>query len=95
MSSPEFTEWMAFYSLEPWGNVQDEYQAGIVSATIANVNRKKGSKAYRATDFFPIRGEKKKAQSQEELKSVLIGLVKSTKGKKRAKKKKRAKRKKR
>jgi hypothetical protein len=54
-TSAELTEWMAFYQLEPFGPERGDLQAGIVAATVANVNRdaKKQKKPYSAQDFMP------------------------------------------
>lgn len=30
-----------------------DFRAGVIAATVANCNRKKGSKAFKATDFMP------------------------------------------
>ena len=55
MSSAEITEWLAFYQLEPFGPERGDLRAGIVAATVANVNRdaKKQKKPYSAQDFMP------------------------------------------
>ena len=54
-TSAELTEWIAFYQLEPFGPERGDLQAGIVAATVANVNRdaKKQKKPYSAQDFMP------------------------------------------
>lgn len=53
---------MEFFHLEPWGWEAECYQAGIVAATIANVNRdqKKKARPFDAVDFVPGRYERKK-----------------------------------
>ena len=55
ISSHELAEWSAEYSIEPFGDVRGDLQAGIVAATIANVNRDpdKKSKPFTAVDFMP------------------------------------------
>lgn len=57
ISSRELSEWMAYYQLEPWGTEQDDWRAGMIAATIANVNRdpKKRRKPYEPSDFMPRR----------------------------------------
>lgn len=57
IDSRELSEWMAFYSLEPWGTEVDDHRHGVVAATIANVYRdpKKRRQPYEAGDFFPPR----------------------------------------
>lgn len=53
MSSRELSEWMAYAQVEPFGGEVDFLPAGIVAATIANVNREKGRKPYQPKDFIP------------------------------------------
>ena len=65
MSSAEITEWMAYYSIEPFGSGIDLLGNAIVASTIANINRKKGAKAYKPSDFIPK--FKKKKQTVEEM----------------------------
>ena len=57
---------MIFYGLEPFGTEVDLLGHAINAATTANVNRKKGKKAYTAEDFMPEFG-KKKDQSVDEM----------------------------
>ena len=55
VSSAELTEWMVFYRMEPFGMERGDLQAGIVAATVANVNRdpKKQKRAWEPADFMP------------------------------------------
>lgn len=53
ISSREFTEWAAFYELEPWGYEVDNYRAGLICATVANAMRGKRGKRFSAADFMP------------------------------------------
>lgn len=50
-----FEEWMAYYSLEPFGSLQGFVQAGIISsAIISNIPfRGKGAKHFSPLDFIP------------------------------------------
>ena len=54
ISSRELTEWMAYYALEPFGEVQDEYRAALVASMVANTARdeKKHSEAFQAKEFM-------------------------------------------
>ena len=54
-TSAELSEWVAFYGLEPFGPERGDLQAGVVAATVANVNRdaKKQKRPYSAQDFMP------------------------------------------
>jgi hypothetical protein len=39
IDSTEFTEWMAYYRLEPWGDAVADLRHGVLSSLIANANR--------------------------------------------------------
>jgi hypothetical protein len=39
MSSREFAEWKAEYSIEPFGDLRDDYRSAQIAAMIAEVNR--------------------------------------------------------
>lgn len=55
MSSAEFTEWAAFYGLEPWGWEADNWRAGMIASVVANTVRdsKKRRKPFQPADFMP------------------------------------------
>lgn len=62
-----FREWLAYYELEPFGEVRADLRAGIVASVIANANRVKG-KAFSPQDFMPdFGGEKPKAAQGSKL----------------------------
>jgi hypothetical protein len=52
MSSAEFVQWCAFYSLEPWGFDSDNWRMGVIGATVANYSGRV-KKAVKPSDFFP------------------------------------------
>lgn len=56
MSSAEFAEWMAFYGVEPFGEVRGDIQAAVIASTVANVNRdpKRRSKPFGLDLFMPL-----------------------------------------
>lgn len=54
MSSSEFTEWLAFAELEPFGEWRADLRAGIIASTVANVNRSADSEALTPKDFMPF-----------------------------------------
>jgi len=64
--SRELSEWMAFFSLEPWGCEVDDWRFGMLASVIANANRdeKKRRKPFEPKDFMPQRIEEE--QSWEE-----------------------------
>ncbi len=56
MSVSEFYEAMLLEQLEPFGERGEYYRAGMICATIANVQRdpKKRATPYTPEDFFPM-----------------------------------------
>jgi hypothetical protein len=54
MTSAELSEWQALYQLEPFGDLRADLRAGIVAATVANVNRAKGTSPAKPSQFMPL-----------------------------------------
>jgi hypothetical protein len=52
MDSAEFTEWQAFYLLEPFGGEVEDRRHGSSMAMRANAQRGKDSEPFRAEDFM-------------------------------------------
>lgn len=54
MGSREFSEWMAFFQLQPYGEWRADFRTASLMALIANVNRDPNkSKEYAPQDFMP------------------------------------------
>lgn len=53
IDSREFTEWMAYAALEPFGETRADLRAGIVASTLANIHRSEGSEPFTPSDFMP------------------------------------------
>lgn len=70
IDSAEFAEWLAYYSIEPFGYPMDNLRFGAVVAAIYNVNRKKGATAIKANEVFQAR--KPISDWQDQLKLVEI-----------------------
>ena len=84
LTSKQVSEWMAYYNIEPWGEGQGFYQAGIIASLIANVNRKKGAKPFKPKDFIPDFEQRYRPiikQSTEVQLEIFKALVKATGGK--------------
>jgi len=64
MSSHEFSEWVAFYSLEPFGYAAEFAGHAQTSAVIANVHRSKDTRPYKAADFMPQEPKEPQTTSQ-------------------------------
>ena len=73
MSSQELTEWLAFYSIDPFGEERADARQAITSCIIANSNRGKSTKPFKVDEFFPVREPKK--QSMSEMKNILKNLA--------------------
>jgi hypothetical protein len=63
-------EWIAYYQIEPFGVEKEDFRAGIIASTIANVNRQKGQKAFTPKDFMPIKRITDWKQMRKELLST-------------------------
>ena len=51
LSSSEFAEWMAYYTIEPFGQWRDNLHAAQITAMLYNINRGNGS-ALGVDDFM-------------------------------------------
>lgn len=56
ISSREFSEWMAYDRVEPFGDERADLRIGVLSSLTANIHRdkKKRSEAYSPLDFMPV-----------------------------------------
>jgi len=54
MSSSQFAEWMAFYAVEPFGEIRQELRHGQHLSLMANINRdaEKKKEPFSAADFM-------------------------------------------
>lgn len=72
ISSRELSEWMAFFRLEPWGAVEEEYRAGLTASVVAETARdeKRRRKPFSPVDFmrfgYEARLEEEGAESSTE-----------------------------
>ncbi|MGB9780618.1 phage tail assembly protein T [Caldanaerobacter sp.] len=82
IDSQELTEWMVYYTLEPWGTEVEDLRTGIVASTIANVNRdpKKQKKPFAPKDFMPIWDKPKQQEQTVEEQKKIIEMWKSILG---------------
>lgn len=73
LSSAEFVDWCAFYSLEPWGYDIGNWRMGVLGATVANYSGNV-KKALKPSDFFPQRPKKlSRKETAEYLKRLKHG----------------------
>ncbi len=79
ISSREFTQWLAFYRLDPFGGYRQDVHAGIIASTIANVNRSRKTKAFKVEDFVVGWNEPPKPkQSVQSMKANLMAAFKAS-----------------
>lgn len=53
VDSREFTEWHAFWQLEPWGEGRADLRTGILASTMANIWGSGDGEAFTPADFIP------------------------------------------
>lgn len=55
MPQREYYDWVALWSLEPWGDVRGDMNAALLASLTANINRdrRKKAKAFTPADFMP------------------------------------------
>jgi len=94
MSSHEFSEWMAFSQLQPFGEWRDDFRMATLAAVIVNVmtRTKESDKVHTAQDFMPdFEKALDEAKAQEDIsdqertwqkvKTIFGGLAKASKKK--------------
>lgn len=86
MTSAEFAEWVALYSIEPFGDDRADLRAGVVASTMANLLGS-GRQVYGPGDFLLFSGAdageaSSGPGSREETRSILqaMGAVRVEKG---------------
>lgn len=72
MTHYELMEWSRLEGIEPWGERRLDLLAGIIAATIANVNRGPNRAPYQPKDFMPqFDAPPKRDQTPDEIWSAL------------------------
>ena len=54
IGSDEITKWMAFYQMEPFGDMRADLRSGVIASTFANANRTKHTRPFTPEDFMPF-----------------------------------------
>lgn len=77
MTAAQFGEWRAFFSLEPFGSVRDDFRfAQLGSAVVNNIPmRGRGAKQLKPADFFGTLRPESRQQSVAEMAAVAAALV--------------------
>jgi len=68
IDSAEFTEWLAYYEMEPFGERFADLRTGLITSAIYNVNRnvKKHPEAFGALHFIPWATERNAANDESQ-----------------------------
>lgn len=72
VDSRELAEWMAYYTLDPFGSVRTDLNAGVIAATVANAHKGKSGRPFQPADFMPF--VEKEEQTEDEMKAILISM---------------------
>ena len=89
LDSRQIAEWMAYFSIEPFGEHAAYWRTGQIVAMIANVNRGKRTRAYKPEDFMPPEPKVDRGvQSPEEMGAVLQRAIRYAERRKKTKKRK-------
>lgn len=75
MEAHELVEWMAYFSIEPWGQVQADFRAGVIAATMANVMGSTKGRSVQPGDFFPLYDDPKEPQTPEQQMQMLKAMA--------------------
>lgn len=70
MSSYEVALWEAEFRRSPWDEFRGDLQAGIIAATIANVNRGKTTPAFSPADFMPYLTQETPVEGKDDYESL-------------------------
>ena len=62
----EFSEWLAVYKIDPFGNEREDLRMALLAATIANAHRGKDQEPYEVEFFMPKLGERLFMEDPEE-----------------------------
>jgi len=67
VDSREFTEWQAYWQLEPWGEGRADLRTGILASTLANIHRSGETDPFTPADFMPDFGRQAPAEDRDAL----------------------------
>jgi len=74
ISAREFSEWLAYGQIEPWGEQRADMRNALVCCILANAHRGKNQAAFKVDDFMPEFDRQK--PSPEALKQKFEALAK-------------------
>lgn len=75
MSSYEFSEWMAYYKIDPFGEDRADFRNAIMCVLFGNAHKKKGARRFRIADFMPK--WEKVVQTAKDMQKTLFAFAKA------------------
>ena len=75
-SIEQLYKWMAYASIEPFGDERADLRSAIISYTVANALAGKGAKSLEIEDFMPKFNQPKKRQTDKEIEMIFRGMYK-------------------
>ena len=81
MSFDEFIRWLAFSSLEPFGDERADWHNAMLLAQQANMNRKKGKQAYKPQKFLLKFRREEPGQSMRQMEMAMMAQFSAMGGK--------------
>lgn len=75
MSSSEFSEWMAYYNIEPFGPIREDLRAGMIAAPLLNIWVPRGGTRAKPSDWIMRFDKAAEEQDWETMKAMLQGFT--------------------
>ena len=73
VDSREFSEWMAYYRIDPWGEERADLRSGTICAVLANINSARG-KSFKPGDFMFSESKKSRWQPVDQQRATLLAF---------------------
>lgn len=80
ISSREISEWIAFYNIEPFGEMRADLRAALIATVMANAWRGANQSPFKITDFM-LTFDNKPEQTMDEMKQILKSFTIAAGGK--------------
>ena len=76
ITSVQLTEWMAYYSLEPWGEWRADLRMARIAALLANINRdtERKPEPYTEEDFM-LEFDESKTEQGVDMRTKIMSLA--------------------
>jgi Na+/phosphate symporter len=78
ISSKQWSEWKAYYSVEPFGHDVGFELVATIASMFANVHRKKGARSIKPNEFYQKTVLQPEKQTQDRMKAAMMQLVMET-----------------